>query len=425
MKKSKILFVLSVVALFSSSYSNKLNHYHINDNIEKKINNYSKNENIEKLIKEEMFNLTNSNYYSIEYLTFAKDFAGNIFAVAKFSPKGFAILNLTIGEFMEISTNAEFPYELDDVKGKYYIPLDGFYDENGVCTLEDNLKIPVSNNERSLHLKDLEFTSNELSKNYYKYVNETNLKKLTGQMKIKEVIEEEFPITPFMTRFNGEEAPKAKYEVPYSRFFRLNDNEFPKNSNYQGGNCGYVVMSMLLWYADMFESAGYIREYDYDNFITITNGEYGKCVPIFSNEFIDEHWPFSSGLVPLDAGDLIDEYLNGSGIDYDCKTTILFFSKGIDDILAEGIPVGYFGNLPVDTNNDKGHHAITVYGSYGNGKILAHYGWPGYHQVIISKASMFELGGYVYIENYEPHHHRKYIKNGDLVYCGCGYLMEC
>ena len=425
MKKRRVFCVLSMLALFSLNYSSLLNYdLETDNNIEKRLQLISKNKNIEKLIKEEIFNLTNSQYYSIEYLTYARDFNGNIFAVAKFFPKGFAILNLSIGEFMEISTNSDFPYEIDQVKSKYYVPLYGFYNEDGSSSLTNTSNaISSSDNKDSTSLSNLKKISNQLSINYPKFRNRTNLEKIQGKIQINDYYYDDMPQeTPSMTVFSGVDAPKAEIEIPYSWFFRLNKTQFPENID---GNCGYVVMSMLLWYADMFESAGYLSAYDYENFITVGNGEYGKCVPTLSEDFIDHYRPNSGSLVPVDAGDLIDEFMVGKEIDYDCKTTIWVFTKGIDDILAEGIPVGYFGNLPVEPNNNKGFHAITVYGSYGNGKILAHYGWDGYNQVIISKASMFELGGYVYIENYETHHHRKYISNGKHSYCGCGLLMEC
>lgn len=102
----------------------------------------------------------------------------------------------------------------------------------------------------------------------------------------------------------------------------------------------------------------------------------------------------------------------------------MVFSKSIDDLIKDGMPVSYYGSL-YDKDGKKINHAVTVYGSYDDGRLLAHYGGVNMHQVIMSKAGMFELGGYMYIENYEPHVHRRYILNNEKAYCGCGFLMSC
>ena len=419
MKKNKLLIIFSLMVPLITFVPSKTN---LRETLilEQKIKKISKNDRIRKLFLEEIYNLTKSFNYEIEYITFVKDFSNNIFAVATYSPGGYAILHVKTGIFIEVSTNAIFEYEKSEIENKYYVPLYGFFNESGKKIKYENTISAQDSYSRLNHLKEI---SNKLNTNYTKYTNFENLEKLKGSKEF--IYKEKFNVVEKTSEIEiCKDAPKAKYEVPYSWYFRLNDKEFPKNNGNGGGNCGYVSMAMMLLYADMFWSAGYLSVYDYENFITKANGNYGSVVPTFSNDFIDYHWPNSSSLVPLDAGDLVDEFMNGKSIDYDCKTTIWVFFKSIDDLIKDGMPVSYYGSL-YDKDGKKINHAVTVYGSYDDGRLLAHYGGVNMHQVIMSKAGMFELGGYMYIENYEPHVHRRYILNNEKAYCGCGFLMSC
>ena len=72
-------------------------------------------------------------------------------------------------------------------------------------------------------------------------------------------------------------------------------------------------------------------------------------------------------------------------------------------------------------------HTTVVYGYYDDGKVLCHFGWDGYSQVVMSKLGMFSQGAVISIYNESSHCHNKYFidKSSGKQYCGCGELMSC
>ena len=221
----------------------------------------------------------------------------------------------------------------------------------------------------------------------------------------------------------------ADHEVPNSWYFKRNYDQYPKNP---GNICGYVSASLLLAYNEIFKSTGYFSRAEASKYIEpyegILRSNGWDGVPILADSFPWKMWGEGIGeSVPSTICSAIDSFLSAKGKNYDIYKYYWEFST-ITDPIKDGVPAAYFGSMKKDQNSEKRiNHVVTVYGYYDDGRLLCHYGWDGFSQVVMSQLGAFSLGGVVAIYNKSSHLHNRYFSDRVTKknYCGCGVLMEC
>ena len=168
-----------------------------------------------------------------------------------------------------------------------------------------------------------------------------------------------------------------------------------------------------------------------NGYFSFSEGEVEKVKDSFLQYFWDLYQ--SQGSTASTIKGAVAAFMDASGKNRNYKDYCYdWINARVTDPLKDGVPDILFGNLPAPNDtayadgSTMGNHAIVVYGYYdSDSKLLAHYGWDGYSQVILTAPDMFHLGGVYAIYNKSPHAHNKHFKKGSLYYCGCGALMSC
>ncbi|HBF68026.1 MAG TPA: hypothetical protein DDW20_01730 [Firmicutes bacterium] len=337
------------------------------------------------------------------------DFAENSYFLVTFKNKGYAVLNNQINDIVEISLDAQ--NEFANQKIIYYVPWNGFY-------LEKNNKIQHYIYMREINNYEIEyFRAFSLA-----YSQKAKIDKETFNNELMSIEDQEGKVDGQIV--------KADVEVPYSWYFKLNKNNFPENKD---GYCGYVAASMLLAYHEIFISSGYFSlaqssTYLCEHFEELNNNMWSN-VPSLLDSFPKDMWGNDIGSsTPSVIHSAINSFMSGKDKQYEIYDFVWKFAT-IKDPIKDGVPAIYFGNMPMfndDNPSQRGNHAIVVYGYFNNGKLLCHYGWPNYNQVIMSELGMFQQGGVLAIYNKSPHVHKGYfidLKTNNI-YCGCGYPLQ-
>ena len=346
---------------------------------------------------------------SVENSKNVSGFGEDSYLLVTFKNKGYAVLNNQINDVVEIALDAQNDFA--NCKNIYYTPWYGFY-------LMKNSKIQhyIYKNE----INDIEV---EYLRNY----------SLAYSRKVKN--DKEMVKTELKSDANNDgkvegQLVKADIEIPYSWYFKLNKNNFPKNEN---GYCGYVAASMLLAYHEIFISSGYFSSYQSSTYLCkhFEELDYNMWsdVPTLLDSFPKDMWGDDIGSsTPSTIHKAINIFMSGKDKNYDIYDFVWKFAT-IKDPIKDGVPAIYFGNMPMfndDNPSERGNHAVVVYGYFNNGKLLCHFGWPDYSQVIMSELGTFQQGGVLAIYNKSPHIHNGYFQDlkTNNVYCGCGYPMQ-
>lgn len=354
------------------------------------------------------------------------DFAGHDFVVARYDEKGYGILNVANDDIVEIAPFSPLPFdwEAEDVR---YIPLNGFYEAKDGSFVNSETDEVLSQGEISyLEDESARFVEKSIDDKNEALLEQAQSSTTVKSAKTKSVDSGKHPLEEGLIY--------ADVEVPYSWYFKRNSTQFPDNQkNSDGkGDCGYVAASFLLAYNEIFNSTGYFSTEQSVKYIksyagTKTNDGWDG-VPELIDSFPHDIWGSEIGeSFPWTISDAINSFMSGKDKKYDIYNYVWKFST-VTDPVREGVPAAYFGNAPkVDTGNGTIPHVVVVYGYYNDGKLLVHYGWNNYSQVVISQYGTYDLGGVIGIYNKSLHKHNKYF--GDKAtrknYCGCGALMEC
>lgn len=373
--------------------------------------------------------------YVAKEVSKASDFAGNDYAFISFSPAGYAIYNLSSGDFVEVSPFGQNPFsKTGNTNDRFYSPIAGFFrkENDSFVNVIDNTLIKGDDIEKYAEISTTTYDGN--------IKNHTNFEH--RQYVQGDIVCYSSGNTPHYPVSQG--MLTADHEVPYSWFFKLNNTKFAAESVYKGSEtphweCGYVAGALLLSYQEFFESTGYFNAYEVSQYINVanvtsyTNG-IPNDIPEVKDDFLEYFWNLhqSWGSTASTIKDAVAAFMDASGKnrvyeDY-CYDWI---TATVTDPVKDGVPDILFGNLPAPNDTTYGNgstmanHAVVVYGYYDNGKLLAHYGWNGYSQVILTTPDLFHLGGVYAIYNKSAHVHNKYFKKGNLYYCGCGTLMSC
>lgn len=348
-----------------------------------------------------------------------RDFAGHDYVVARYGELGYGVLNVANDDIVELAPFSPLPFdwESDDVR---YVPWVGYYEKKDGRFFNTRSKEEISDNG----LIDLEEES-------VRFVNQSIDDKNTAVFAESST---QLPSKPKDTNLSNSDNRVdafmyADHEVPNSWYFKRNYDQYPENPN---NICGYVSASLLLAYNEIFNSTGYFSKAEASKYIKPyqgtrhSNGWDG--VPELIDSFPWEIWGEGIGeSVPSTICSAINSFLSAKDKKYDIYKYYWEFST-ITDPIKDGMPAAYFGNMKEDPDSENRiNHVVTVYGYYDDGRLLCHYGWDGYSQVIMSQLGTFSLGGVVAIYNKSSHLHNRYFSDRITKknYCGCGVLMEC
>lgn len=373
--------------------------------------------------------------YVAKEISKVSDFAGNDYAFVSFSPMGYVIYNLSSGDFVEVSPFGQNPFlKTVNVSDRYYSPLVGFFRKENDAFVNVADKTSIKGDDIARYKETSEATyngniENHANSRHRQYVRGGAVCYSSGS-------------TPHYPVSQG--TLTADHEVPYSWFFKLNNSKFAAENVYKGSEtphweCGYVAGALLLSYQEFFKSTGYFNAYEVSQYInaanvtSYTNG-IPDDIPEIKDDFLEYFWNLHQGWgsTASTIKDAVHAFMHASGKnrvyeDY-CYTWI---GATVTDPIKDGVPDILFGNLPAPNDTTYGdgstmaNHVVVVYGYYNDGKLLVHYGWDGYSQVILTTPNMLHLGGVYAIYNKSAHVHNRYFKKGNLYYCGCGALMSC
>ena len=387
--------------------------------------------NVELIMLNEVMKYTENTSYCIRRSGVLKDFDDNLFVLVEFDPIGYGIYCVDSGDFTELSPFAESPYKDCNLtsNSQKYIFMCGYYDKNfSTGNFQDlqykkNIEQTEITKLKEISKKTISLLKREIKKDNIQFMSANTMgHELTSlnSKKLKLSSSGDGAGTGNVD-FNMS-IVKAETEVPYSWYFKYNNNGFSNNTT---GTCGYTALSMILTYHEVFRSAGYFSSSESKQFITPSRGEYGKSVPKISDAFPTAVWGTSiSQSVPGDMSSAVDDFMEGKNKSYSHYVYYSLFST-IEDPIKDGFPAIYFGKFNLFRPSDY-DHAVVVYGVFDNGKLLCHWGWRGNTQVIINKLGLFNEGGVYSLFNQSPHVHKAYfINSSGWERCGCGVFLTC
>lgn len=390
--------------------------------LKKKLGNASQRNRAGDLMLLDARRLSGSNELQIKRIKTLCDFAGNQFVLTEFSTSGYSIYDVNSGTIVEVNVYGSSPY-LDSTGELLYVPLNGYYARNGKV-ITDLIEGEAISEETAEYLA---IYSEEYSKASAQSAKEENIDFVNGDSQIEPA--------DYEVHY-GEELVYADTEVPYSWYFKLNNDQFPHNGK---SFCGYTAASMLLGYNEFFNSTGYFSEEESRKYINPYIGNIPSTwpssakttspggVPEIIDAFPTEVWGDDiGGSTPSDIDTAIKNFMDGKDKEFEIYNFVSIFANVYDPI-KDGCPAILFGNLDHVQQSGKVMHAVVAYGSYDDGRLLCHYGWEGYQQVVISLPGLFEFGGVIAIFNKSRHIHNEYFKDAksEILYCGCGEVMSC
>ena len=373
------------------------------------------------LLLDDVIRYTKNDSYRIKRTLPLADFDGNYYVLVEFDPFGYGIYCLGSGDFSELAPFAESPYAAFDEKDCLrYVPNRGYFAKDETNRYFTELKT------NSIIEPSVEEGLSLSSKLVYQ--------SMSSNPNIEKVSFVADNLIDFSLPPKGSPAPNidrvdphqtilmADREVPYAWYFKYNVDRFPENVN---DFCGYTSLSMVLAYHEIFSSAGYFSKEESSKYIEPSWGGYGISVPKLADEFPTDIWGDDiGGSIPSDMEKATTQFMEGKDIEYSDGDWYWVFSDVRNEI-DNGAPVIYFGEWRLFDTEDY-YHAPLVYGYYEEGKLLCHWGWDGYSQVLADKRAFYNEGGYYVLINKEPHKHKTYFKSYTGVFkCGCGMVMDC
>ena len=422
--KNKLLLCLSLIGLIGStciSYTSGLiskikSKSDVVTRKEGQLNKTNKHESLNavgEILLEELNKYVDSSKYSIGRIKEMKDFNNNTYVLVEFNPIGYAIYNVSNGDVVECAPTSYSPYLKSESNDLYYLPWVGYFKK-------DSNK--YSNLMSKRELNDFEISKYQKeSRNYHtkslEKMNENNIERtLKGSTKRARTRR-----NANITNYSWATLIYADTEVPYSWYFKRNTTEFVGND---GDSCGYTAISFLLAYNEIFMSTGYFSAAQAAQYITPYHGSrFGDGVPQVDDSFLYEFGSNPGGSNVYTLKNAVDNFMQGKIRKYSVKYTTGLFTD-LETPIEDGFPALYGGTMP-NTDGSNGNHAVVVYGLYNDGKLLCHYGWAGYSQVVMSNISALDSSGALAIYNESVHAHNTYFIMNNLTYCGCGQYITC
>lgn len=422
--KNKLLLCLSLIGLIGStciSYTSGLiskikSKSDVVTRKEGQLNKTNKHESLNavgEILLEELNKYVDSSKYSISRIKEMKDFNNNTYVLVEFNPIGYAIYNVSNGDVVECAPTSYSPYLKSESNDLYYLPWVGYFKK-------DSNK--YSNLMSKRELNDFEISEYQKeSRNYHtkslEKMNENNIERtLKGSTKRARTRR-----NANITNHSWATLIYADTEVPYSWYFKRNSMEFVGND---GDSCGYTALSFLLAYNEIFMSTGYFSAAQAAQYITPYHGSrFGDGVPVIDDSFLYEFGSNPGGANMIDLINATNDFMEGKIRRYSIHHTVGLFTD-LSTPIEDGFPCIYLGNMPM-VSGGTGSHGVVVYGLYDDGKVLCHYGWAGYSQVVMSNISALDSTGAFAIYNESVHAHNTYFIMNNLTYCGCGQYITC
>ncbi|MBD3899173.1 hypothetical protein IEN87_03050 [Mycoplasma hominis] len=423
-----------------------------------------------KFLELEIFKYNRKIDYQIKDIEIIFDNFGNPYIYVNFNPYGYMVVSLINNESVIIDPlNKNKDSNSSDFHKKYFLDL-------------ESLRIQPKNNSSQIRSYQENFVLKNFKGKYYEISDNLNNKKLIEEKQnlkfsLKKSISYRNSSEAHKINTNVEMI-HAEKEVPYSWWFKLAINN--KNFGYQDystinarwekekeeaklrgdegeakfiqdkidkykcsdteqGLCHYVALGMLLLYAEFFQNYGVfsddqVKKYfvDYqDSSDYSTFKKYGyPYSPAISDEFVTDLWTKHGwGAIVTTSS-----YLKNVAYDFLKKPDlpnfwpVYVYRRSAGWIkpwkwIRDGYPCLIFGTyMPDPMGRGKVGHAIVAYGMYDNGnKLLCHYGWGGYSQVIVSSS----LSGQLFLLGMKPNGkvyktRKHFIKNG-IKYSGTDF----
>lgn len=383
-----------------------------------RINTVSKTESLNAVgeIALETLNLyVDASKYNISRIVELKDFNKNDYVLVEFNPIGYLIYNVSNGDVVECSPTSYSPYLKTNSLNLHYLPMVGYF---------SNISGRYTNLIDQKELSELEIKKyKEDSESYYSRailtIDENNVQRTLIGSKNSPI--KSTRASSDATNFDYTITVTADTEVPYAWYFKKNLMSFAQAGE---DSCGYIAIGLLMSYNEIFRCTGYFSTWQAQNYITPYRGYYfEEGVPDVANDYI---YKLTSNPGPASQYQLkqtIKNYLSDKPIAYTLKETTGLFTN-IEKPIKDGFPAIYLGNLS-DFEGGTESHAVVVYGLYNTGKLLCHYGWTGFSQVIMSQVGLFSNSGALSIYDESVHVHNTYFILNNQTYCGCGQLVIC
>lgn len=351
-----------------------------------------------------------------------KDFDNNDYILYEYEPTGYAIYNVSNGDVIEMSPYSQSPFVSYNTD-LFYVPLIGYFvkiSNNSYYNIMSDTYITDTEEQTALikvsekvHADGLEYMDEDMLD--IVYGNEENINNKYSHA----------TYAPPVVTQPGNGIVTADKEVEYSWYFKWNKTEFAYDSVTAGGSCGYIALGLLLGYHEFFNNKGYFSDTEVISFITKVNGNPNNenIVPEIDDSFIQYLYNLypKDGTISSDIMRVMNKFMDGKPISWGYYDRYIFFGSAKSQI-DDGYPVILFGKLPDINNVEKVNHAVVVYGYYeDDSKLLTHYGWNYYSQVIIST---YTVGSWYAIHNEGSHTHNRYWKDPNYIYCGCGTIVQ-
>ncbi|WP_373440218.1 putative cysteine peptidase [Metamycoplasma equirhinis] len=410
-------------------------------------NKYIKNINLSdyfKFLELEIFKYNKNVNYKLNEIKIIHDKFNNPYIYANFNPFGYIIVSLVNNESIIIE-----PLRINNNFFDFKTKFNWF-----------NLFSYGKPNNVNINTKD-NFLFNEYSKKYFdlnKNLNDINLinEKKNITKKYKKNLNNIFAVplsnSPAIDHNVLYEIIYAEKEVPYSWWFKCSNwdedfgytdvqnlinlseewmnqskednntneyNEYKKihdtvmKTNSNQGLCHYVALAMLLEYNEFFRSSNVFSEAQIKKYFKYYRSH------TFPNHFEQYEKPIPPEVSPKLVADLwvkhgwgaiitTSKYLKSVAYDFMFDKYALSVHHRLAGSIRpwkwirDGYPCMIYGSFipdPSDKYNKKTGHAVVAYGMYDNGrKLLCHYGWSGYSQVIVSSS----LSGQLFLIGMKP-----------------------
>ncbi|NLC84842.1 MAG: hypothetical protein GX749_07195 [Ruminococcaceae bacterium] len=298
---------------------------------------------------------------TIASIKFANDFANNKFTIIECVPKGYYIYHNDSGNFVEYSSYSISPY-LGYVSNLIYAgPKEYYVEENSEyrhtftgerldASLKDSFAPACNDNVKRL-------MSSKNSK-VLSYINDSTLSDKTFVSEAQDAI---------AASYTDKYIPNSSYLSSLSSNLGYKD----------GGYCGYIAANLVLYY--------WQKRYPSRNIVP-SNYLHSSGIGLQGTGLTDELISLGSdsGTTGLSIRNVLIAYCNAHGIS--ASSAWYLFALCIGSEIDAGRPAILFGNLAYPDGSTYRNHAVTVYGYRSSTTIeyIAHYGWPGYPNVIIA-----------------------------------------
>ncbi|MBQ9457589.1 MAG: hypothetical protein IJU64_03670 [Bacilli bacterium] len=385
----------------------------------------TKDDAAKAVLQEARYHLRND-AFSINKTSLIFDLAHNPYYLVELSPIGFGIYNPAVGDITQLCPATNSP-KCNGYTELFFVPTYGFVlrsKSGGYSNFHTGCL---------LNQKTVDSLTDKSASYYRSTIDEARETNFVPRTSIKMNADEELTTVPHSSqRVFSDYYVNVDHHIDYDWYFRLNSDCHPTNT---GVICGYVAASLVLGYLEIFKSSGYFSSSESNSYISIHEGtRYPGSIypwhgiPEISDSFPTAAWGNGIGTTMIwDVKDALSSFI-GTKKTYSFYYYLNVFASPTDPI-DDGFPAIYMGNMPDYSGQFSGNidHAVVIYGySSVTDKLLVHFGYEDYSQVLMSKLGLFNCAGVLAVYNQSAHVHKAYFKTtvSNQYYCGCGALLS-